>query len=108
MPNRWTLPLGRLAIFLFLSCADLYLTVWLIECSNGRVAEGNPIARAWYMKYGAQGLVIFKVAIMALVGGIGVVISLYRPETGKRILTFACLAVGVVVVYSYKLLMKIL
>ena len=108
MSNRSTLPLGRLALFLVLSYVDLFLSVNLIEASQGRVVEGNPIARAWLLKYGPVGLIIFKVGIMTLVGGVGVIISLHRPETGKRILTFACLVVALVVLYSYRLLMRVL
>ena len=107
MQNR-SMPYGTLALFLVLSTADLFMTVLLLMGGEGKVIEANPIARAWLLKYHLTGLIMFKVAIMALVSGVGLIISLYRPETGKRLLTFACMVVGVVVLYSYNILKKVL
>jgi hypothetical protein len=106
MQQSSTLPLGRLVLFTALSLADLRLTLWLLDVGEGRIAEGNPIASAWLTNYQADGLVIFKTSIIFLVGAIAVLVSLRRPEAGRKILTFACVVVGLVVLYSYRLLMK--
>src|SRR5262249_5584973 len=105
-----TLPLDMLLLFVVLSVADLVITFLLIKGAQGhiKVSEGNPIAGAWYANYGWPGMIIFKVGIIALVGAVGVYISLHRPDTGRRVLTFACLVVALVVIYSYRLLTQML
>jgi hypothetical protein len=83
-----------------LSVADLALTYALIRDGDGQVYESNPIAEAWLSAYGWSGLVLFKLLIILIVAALAAVVSLSRPRTGGHILTFACLAVAVVVAYS--------
>lgn len=98
------IPLGRLSLFVFLSLCDLMLTGMVIRYSDGRIYESNPIAGAWLADYGWQGLVIFKVLGLGLVAFTSVFVSLRRPRAGTRLLTFACVVVGLVVLYSWYLL----
>jgi hypothetical protein len=91
---------GKLALFGLLSVADLLLTLRLVHTSGGQVYESNPLASAWLELYGGTGLAIFKGLAMLLVAGVAVYISFHRPRAAGRILGFACLATGFVVVYS--------
>jgi hypothetical protein len=93
----------RLTLYAILSAADLGLTYFLIRQGDGDVYESNPIAEAWLSSYGWVGLAIFKLLIVLIVAAVAAFVSLSRPRTGGHILTFACLAVAVVVGYSVHL-----
>lgn len=90
----------RLTLYAVLSAADLGLTYALIRHGDGEVYESNPIAEAWLSSYGWIGLAAFKLMIVAIVAALAAFVSLSRPRTGGHILTFACLAVAIVVGYS--------
>ena len=93
----------RLTLYAVLSAADLGLTYALIRHGDGDVYESNPIADAWLNAYGWAGLAVFKLVIVLLVAALAAFVSLSRPRTGGHILTFACLAVAIVVGYSVRL-----
>jgi hypothetical protein len=93
----------RLTLYTVLSVADLGLTYALIQQGEGEVYESNPIAEAWLSSYGWTGLALFKLAIILIVATVAAFVSLSRPRTGGHILTFACLAVALVVTYSIHL-----
>jgi hypothetical protein len=95
---------ARLTVFIVLSLADLFLTWLLIRYSGGQIGENNPIASVWLARFGWEGLVVFKVAAMSVVGAAAVLIWARRPRLGKWLLTLGCLLVGMVVLYSYSLL----
>lgn len=94
----------KLALFAFLSLADLGLTLELIRRSNGRVYESNPIADAWLASYGSSGLALFKILAVLIVAVSAVLVSRHRPRVGARLLSLACGATGLVVAYSVLLL----
>ena len=91
---------GKLTIFALLSVADLFMTWQLVQASDGKVYESNPVANAWLTSFGWAGLTVFKVLAMLLVALSAVYVSMYRPRTGGRILIFACAATAFVVGYS--------
>ncbi len=91
---------GKLSLYAFLSLSDLFLTYQLVHGSHGEVYESNPVASAWLVHFGWYGLAAFKLLAMSLVAMIAITISVYRPETGGRLLGFACAAVAMVVCYS--------
>jgi hypothetical protein len=95
---------GKLALFGVLSLADLLLTQRLLLASGGQVYESNPLASAWLELYGWTGLAIFKTLAMGLVVGVALYISLHRPRAAGKVLGFACLVTGLVVVYSCHLM----
>ncbi len=99
-----TLHPGKFGLYLVLSLLDLFLTYRLLQVSDGHVYESNPIANAWLNRYGWAGLTTFKVMSMILVASATVCISLRHPRTGGGILTFACSALAVVVLYSCSLI----
>jgi hypothetical protein len=91
---------GKLALFALLSVADLFMTWQLVQASDGKVYESNPVANAWLASFGWTGLTIFKGLAILLVAGTAVYVSWHRPRTGGRLLIFACGATAFVVVYS--------
>jgi hypothetical protein len=92
-----------LVLFCILSLADLGLTWKLIRHGDGRVYESNPVARAWLTAYDWQGLVGFKVATMLILAAVVLLLVRYRPKAGLLLVIFSCVAVGWVVLYSYRL-----
>ena len=94
------LPTGHLVLFGVLSLLDLFLTWRLLEHHEGLVYESNVVAR-WFLEgYGWLGLAALKVASVLVVVGLAAWVSRWRPRTGRWVLTFACSAVALVVVYS--------
>jgi Domain of unknown function (DUF5658) len=93
----------RLALYVLLSGLDLFLTYKLFKVGGGHVYESNPIADAWLKSYGWVGMTLFKVMSMVVVGGVAVYISVQRPRMGSGLLTFACISVAGVVLYSLTL-----
>ena len=93
----------RLLLFATLSLLDLVLTYKVVHAGGGYVYESNPIANEWLVRFGWAGLAFFKVLAMSIALFSVVLVSVYRPRTGSRLLNFACLAVLVVVVYSFSL-----
>lgn len=93
----------RLVAFAVLSLLDLVLTCQLLQGSGGVVYESNPIAGAWLASYGWAGLVAFKAGMVGLIALTALLISVYRPRTSERLLTFACCVTTAVVAYSFYL-----
>jgi hypothetical protein len=95
-----SLPARRLGLFALLSTADFLLTRYLLTSGSEAVYESNPIAGWWLTHYGWMGLATFKIAAVLCVAMLGVVISLRRPDMGRRVLGFGCLMLAGVVLYS--------
>jgi hypothetical protein len=95
--GRGSIHPGKLALFVALSLADLWLTSRLVE---GSECEVNPVAAALLDAYGWEGLTVFKVLVVAATAALCVSISACRPRTGGRVLTFGCLSTGLTVFYS--------
>jgi hypothetical protein len=95
---------GKLAAYATLSLLDLGLTYQLVQKTGGTVYEGNPIANAWLAAYGWKGLVLFKLLAMILVGGTVLLIAFQRSRLAGHILTFGCMVLVGVVLYSCSLL----
>src|SRR5438132_3600236 len=93
----------RLFLFAALSLVDLALTYNVVHAGGGYVYESNPIANEWLVRFGWTGLAFYKVLAMSIALFSVVLVSIYRPRTGSRLLNFACLALLIVVVYSFSL-----
>jgi hypothetical protein len=93
----------KLAVFAALSLADLVLTYQLLQ-QNGGIYESNPIANAWLVSYGWAGLVVFKLIAITVLVSVAGVLSLRQPRLAGEVITFACVAVGGVVIYSCTLM----
>jgi hypothetical protein len=101
------IPVGRLTLFALLSLADLCLTWVLLRSGGGLIYESNPLANAFLMRFGWAGMILFKVADVLFVAWLALLLAIYRPEAGCRVLTVACSLVGVVVLYSGCLVARI-
>jgi hypothetical protein len=97
---RKRLPFGKLGAFAALSVADLALTWHLLATGGGTVCENNPFAGAWLAAFGWAGLALYKTLAVSMVAASAGYVSLHRPRTGARLLTFACWATAAVVLYS--------
>src|SRR5262245_20197181 len=90
----------KFALFVLLSVADLILTLHLLQQSNGRVYESNPLAGWWLARLGSLGLALHKVLCVFLFGALVVTIFRLNPRKGGQVLAFGCVAVALVVCYS--------
>jgi Domain of unknown function (DUF5658) len=111
MVVRLVHPLEReIMLFALVSALDLLLTFLLLtgESGSGRTGfnESNPLARYFLYSWGFRGLAWFKFALVAFVVGICQIIALKRVDLGRRVLKFASLIVGGVVVYSVVLMLR--
>jgi hypothetical protein len=93
-----------LILFLILSLSDLCLTWILIRRGEGRVYESNPVAHAWLTGYGWHGLIGFKGATVLVFAAVVLMLLRYRPRASLVLVMFGCVAVGWVVLYSYRML----
>jgi hypothetical protein len=91
---------GKLALFAVLSVLDLALTWYLLQGRPGRFREANPVAQWWLVNFGWVGLSAFKVGLVLFAASAALFVARHRPRAGGALLSFACLATTVVVVYS--------
>ena len=87
-------------LFVLLSGADLLLTCYLLRDPESGAYEANWLAAHVLGLYGFAGLAVFKGLVVLLFGTLVYVLARYRPVTARRLGTFACLAVAVVVIHS--------
>ena len=93
------LPLeNETAWFVLVSALDVFLTYLLLRQPN--YTEANPIAAFFINHWGIRGMVYFKFFMVAFVGVIAQIIARTREETARRVLQFATVVVGGVVIYS--------
>jgi hypothetical protein len=104
--NAKTLCAGGLVVFALLSIMDLGYTWLVIREYPDRVIESNPIAHEWLHRFGWQGFVVFKMAGIFVVAGSVLLIARRHPSKAAGVVLFACLAVGLVVLYSRHLLVN--
>jgi hypothetical protein len=103
MTSPWRSHRLKLALFGVLSLLDLGMTWLLLENSEGRIYEGNPIAGWWLATLGWAGLAAYKLGLVLVVGAAMLVVARRQPNTAGRFLTLACLIVGGVLVHSWSL-----
>jgi hypothetical protein len=89
-----------MALFTFLSVADLALTWVLLRHSGGVVYESNPIANLLLIHYGWAGMAVFKFTDMLLVIWIDLLLFCFQPLAARRVLSIACGILGAVTLYS--------
>jgi hypothetical protein len=88
------------AWYVLLNVCDI-LATWALLRRDPRFIESNPIARWFYHGWGINGMVWFKLSMVALVVVIAQVIARKNEPLARMLLLFGCAAVGVVFVYSY-------
>ncbi len=99
------LPLERETVwFILFSVLDILLTYKLL--SSGKVQEANPIARYFINRWGAKGMVYFKMGMVAFITVLAQVIAVRNRAAARWVLWFGIAIVGVVVVYSVSLVFR--
>jgi hypothetical protein len=97
----------RMACFAVLSATDLVLTFWLLQGEKGVAYEANPLAAWWLGRFGWAGLAAFKLGTVVVVGCLLAFLLRRRPLVVRRVLTFGCAALVLVVLYSASLVAAI-
>ena len=92
------------AYFILVNALDIFLTYLILKREG---IEANPIANWFYRLWNIQGMVAFKMAIVALVCVIAQLVAIKSIRSGQRLLWFGTAAIGLVVVYSIFLLASI-
>lgn len=90
--------------FLLLNLADLVLTNAIVNHRHEWGYESNPVARYWYGRWGLPGMVFLKFTLVAIVLVICRMIDTHRPAVARRLLTFCCIVVFLVVCYGLAML----
>lgn len=96
------LPLqDQTTFFILINSLDIFMTYVLI--SLGAI-EANPVANYFLQRYNFNGLIFFKLVIVAGVCVIAQIIAAKSVRKGRDLLNFGSLLVGAVVAYSCWLL----
>jgi hypothetical protein len=89
--------------FILINALDIFVT-YLVVATGG--IEANPIARVVLRHWGFNGMIGFKMAIVAFVTVVAQVIARRDTVTAGRLLNGSTLVVSIVVVYGLVLLAK--
>lgn len=104
--SRWNgwfsgrLPLEtETAVFILVNVLDVFLTVALVYYLNTH-GEGNPFANYFLNRWGFQGLVYYKMSMVAFVCVIAQMVARRNVKVARRLLYGLIAIVSAVVVYS--------
>ena len=99
------LPLEKeTSALILVSLLDVIMTYILL--SRGGFRESNPLAQFFIAHWGPKGMLYFKMAMTAFVCVITQIIALKKPATAEKVLNFATLIIGCVVIYSLTLYIR--
>jgi hypothetical protein len=98
--------------FVLVNVLDYFLTFLVLYYSEvsgsplkTRLVESNPIAAYFIKRWGViEGLLVFKLTLVAVVCLIAQRIALRQPQTARYVLNLGTAVTGVVVLYSVWLL----
>ncbi len=103
--SRWTVRLlYETSLFVAVSVFDILMTHRLIR--TGRFHESNPVAKFFYDHWDMQGMVAFKMAMVAFVVVVTQLIAHSHLRRAAWVLKLAICVVSVVVIYSLLLLLR--
>ena len=91
-------------LFVVVSVFDIVMTHRLIR--TGRFHESNPVAKFFYDRWDMDGMIFFKMAMVAFVVVLTQLIARRRPRWAHSVLYLAICVVSMVVIYSLLLLLK--
>jgi len=103
--RRITMPAESIALVL-VNLADVVLTWAIIVDPTMGGYESNQIAAFWLVRAGLPGMVAYKFFLVGFVLVICELIHKYKPVVARRLMTFLCVIVGVVICYSLALVVK--
>ena len=89
--------------FILANTLDIFMTYVLLR--NGAM-EANPLANYVLQNWGFNGMIFFKLGIVAFVCVIAQLIALKKIQTARWLLIATSVLVGLVVVYSACLFLK--
>ena len=99
------LPLEReTAWFILVSVLDILMTYKLL--AGGKIQEANPIARYFINRWGAKGMIFFKMGMVAFITVLAQVIATRNRTAARWVLFFGIAVVSIVVFYSVLLLIR--
>ncbi len=90
--------------FLLVSALDVFMTYFLLRQPG--FTEGNPVAAYFFHRWNIKGMVFYKFFMVAFVTVISQIIARKREDIAARLLQFATVVVGGVVVYSLVLYLR--
>lgn len=91
--------------FILVNVLDIVMT-WILLNRGDHFYESNPLAKYIQDHWGNNGMVYFKLSIVAFVCIIVQIVNQRRPDRARMILTLGTLIVGCVVIYSLVLLIR--
>ena len=83
--------------FIFINVLDIFMTYVLLRFGG---IEANPIARYFFHKFGFNGMIFFKLAIVLAVCVVAQIVAQRSMQKARSLLIFGSVLVGAVVVYS--------
>lgn len=92
------------AWFILINVLDLVLTNVLLQ---RHAIEANPLANYVFVHYGFRGMIVFKLASVLFVCVAAQLIALKSISKAKWLLWFGCSVVGLVLVYSGRLILTL-
>lgn len=87
--------------FILVNVLDLFLTYILLAVG---AIEANPIADFFYAKWGFNGMIAYKMVLVAFVCTLSQIVAKRNMRYGRGILWAGIAIVGLVVIYSVRLL----
>ena len=90
--------------FLLVSALDVFMTYLLIRQPG--FTEGNPVAAYFFHRWNIKGMVFYKFFMVGFITVITQIIARKREDIAARLLQFATLVVGGVVIYSLLLYLR--
>ena len=96
---RGELPLEtETTVFILANAFDVFMTYLLLNLGNFR--ESNALANFFLERFGMNGMIFFKFAIVAFVCVIAQIVATQKIKLARWLLNFGTLLVGLVVIYS--------
>lgn len=98
------LPLqNEVTTFILVSVLDIFMTYMLLRVG---AVEANPFARFFLVRWGFSGMIFFKMVTVAVVTVIAQIVAQFQMSTARKLLIYATVIVGAVVIYSAGLLLR--
>lgn len=103
--SNWNVRYGyETGLFILVSVFDIVMTHRLIR--TGRFRESNPLAAWFYDHWDFDGMIVFKMILVAVVVVLTQTIARHRPLVARALLRLATAVAAVVVIYSLLLLLR--
>lgn len=83
--------------FILVNVLDILVTYVLIRFGG---VEANPVARFFLVRWGFNGIIWFKLAMVAFVTVLAQIVARRNPGAAQRLLLFGTIVVGAVVCYG--------